>query len=216
MRPARRLHAVWRARGIGGLLRFAATRLFMHRRDLLFESPSAQDRTGHASDAPERLVHVTAQNLEQALTPAARAALEQGEGADYVEAVRAGDELFAVLDADGRILHHSFVLYRTRTKALLGEAPDTPLFAHCVTAEAARGRRLYPRTLRHALRVLREHGRERAVINCDPANTASVKGIEHAGFTLLATLDTWIVAGVFALQRRRAADGRVRWRAYVG
>jgi hypothetical protein len=216
VRALRRMGAVWRTRGPSGFARFIGSRVLGHRRDLLFEADTARARDPGAWPGDERLIFVSRDNVAQALTPTLGAQLARGEGAEYLEGLRGRDLLFAVVDARGDVLHHSFVLFDTRTKALLGEEAQTPLFAHCVTRADARGRGLYQRTLQHGLVELARAGHARAIINCAPDNRASVAGIERAGFRLARVLDTWIVVSRLGVQRSRGADDASRLRVYLG
>ena len=52
------------------------------------------------------------------------------------------------------------------------------------TAEAARGRRLYPHVLGHALTTMRDEGFDRGFIYTERDNLASRKGIGRAGFAV--------------------------------
>lgn len=212
----RRIDAVWRTRGPGGFARFIASRVFSRRRDLVFEADAAGLAPPPPWEGPGELVCVTPATAERLLTPSLVAQLSQGEGAAYVEGLRGGDMLVAVVDESGRILHHSFVLFRTRTKALLAEAQTVPLFANCVTRAEARGHRIYPRALRHGLGMLAALGHARAVINCDPSNRASVRGIEYAGFRLIRETVTWSVLSRIALQVGHDPAGRRFVRIYWG
>jgi len=92
---------------------------------------------------------------------------------------------------------------------LLDEASSVPLIGRCATAAAARGRRLYPRTLRHIMAELAAGGEARAVIYCDRDNQASIRGITHAGFAQVAHLRTLILAGRWVIQRRRPGGVRL-------
>jgi hypothetical protein len=209
-----RVFAVWRTRGAWGFARFMSSRILQHRRDLVFDAETLAKKP--TWDAPGAMLYIDRNNCERALTPALLRQLSRGEGAQYIDGLRGKDLLFVVADDAGRVLHHSFVLFETRTKALLGESPETPLFAHCVTIPEARGQRLYPRTLHYGLSMLARQGHPRAVINCEPTNRSSIAGIEHAGFKLLRELETWVVASRFGMQKGRTCDGRRIARVYCG
>jgi hypothetical protein len=216
LRVLNRVHVVWHARGARGLARFLASRLLSHRRDIVFEADAAQASAPAAWAGPGTLHCVTRENVDRLLTPGLVAQLAQGEGAEYVDGLRRDDMLFLVVDDAGTVLHHSYVLFRTRTKRLLGEGADVPLFAHCVTRAGARGQRIYPRVLRHGLAVLARAGHRRATINCEPSNLASVSGIEHAGFRRARELRTWSLFSFVGVQVRRDDDDRRTLRLYWG
>ena len=209
-----RLLAVWRTRGSAGFARFVASRLVQHRRDVVFEAETPSDAP--AWEGPGAMLFIDRSNRDRSLEEPLERQLSAGEGRPYLDGLARDDLLFAVTDSGNRVLHHSYVLFDTRTKAVLGESRQTPLFAHCVTAPEARGRHFYPRTLRYGLAVLAQRGHRRAVINCDPVNRASIAGIERAGFRRVREIETWIVASCFGVQRGTTADGRRFRRLYFG
>ena len=216
MRVLKRADVIWRTRGARGFGRFVAARLFSHRRDVVFEADTVDDPAATAWTGPGTMFCVTRENVDRMLTPGLVAQLAQGEGAEYVNGLYRDDMLFAVVDEAGRVLHHSYVLFRTRTKRLLGEGADVALFGHCATRVEARGQRIYPRVLRQGLAVLARAGRRRAVINCDPSNLASVRGIEHAGFRRARELRTWSLFSFVGVQLGRDREGRRILRLYWG
>lgn len=215
MKLASRLRAVWRTRGTRGFARFIGSRIFSHRRDIVFEAATVRGTDPAQWDRPVSIVCVCRENLTLALSPRLVEQLSRGEDAEYLEGLRGQDMLLAVLNDAGDILHHSFILFETRTKALLDEDFKTPLFAHCVTRPEARGRHLYPQVLRYGLRVLGEKGHSRAVINCDPSNHASIRGIERAGFRMSRELRTWSIASKLCLQTGRDRTGERLARIYL-
>jgi RimJ/RimL family protein N-acetyltransferase len=74
---------------------------------------------------------------------------------------------------------------------------------------AARGRRLYPRTLRHIMSALAAAGHGRVAIYCDRDNAASIRGIRHAGFSAVAHLRTLVIGERWAVQWRRPGGVRL-------
>ena len=155
-----------------------------------------------------RLVRSDGASLPYRLPYAARAALFASDPAAEKGFSR-GDVVYAILDEAGALLHHSFVQRAAAVLPLLGEAGAAPLIGRCATAAAARGRRLYPRTLRHIMAELAATGEARAVIYCDRDNQASIRGIRHAGFAQVAHLRTLILGGRWALQRRNPGGVRL-------
>jgi hypothetical protein len=206
--------AVWRTRGARGFAHFVALRLVQHRRDVVFEAETSSEVP--AWEGPGAMLFIDRTNRDHALDKPLERQLSAGEGRPYLDGLAGDDLLFAVTDAGHRIVHHSYVLFHTRTKAVLGESTQTPLFAHCVTAPDARGRHFYPRALRYGLAVLGQRGHRRAVINCDPVNRASIAGIERAGFRRVREIDTWIFASCFGVQKGTTAQGRTFRRLYFG
>lgn len=90
---------------------------------------------------------------------------------------------------DGALAHWSWVHWKSRLLAAYGFEPDAPLIGDCYTAAGYRGRGLYPQVLRHIANdlVSRKPG-GRVFVLVAPENTASIRGIEKAGFTRIARL----------------------------
>ena len=216
MRLLDRLVTVWRARGFLGFLRFIGSRALGHRRDTIFEASTGQHDDHPQWEGAETIVCISRENLDRDLSPRIAEQLSQGEGAEYLVGLRGRDLLVAVVDESGDVLHHSFVLFDTRTKSLLNESIDIPLFGHCATRADARGRHLYPMALRYGLGVLSQRGHQRAVINCDPGNLASIKGIEHAGFHVAREVRTWLVGSCLGLQVGNHRTGERIFRVFFG
>jgi hypothetical protein len=147
----------------------------------------------------ERLLVVGADNLESDLTPQVRAFLG-GAVYEFLAGIRNGDRLFVIADQD-ECLHRGYIIFSSRAKKLIGENGNAPLIGYCYTAAAARGRGLYRRALLGEMRYLQDRGYKRVVIDTHPANLASRKGIEAAGFQFARTVSVWIVLNLLALQR---------------
>jgi len=182
--------------------------LLRYEDELLF---AADPRASAApfADACLRMVRCDASNFREMLPEAARAALFAEEPGAKTAGLARGDLLFAVLDAEGGLLHHSFVQNGATVLALLGEARAVPLIGRCATVPAARGRRLYPRTLRHIMSALAAAGHGRVAIYCDRDNAASIRGIRHAGFSAVAHLRTLVIGERWAVQWRRPGGVRL-------
>jgi GNAT superfamily N-acetyltransferase len=157
----------------------------------------------------ERLLVVGAENQESELTPQVRAFLG-GAVYECLAGIRDGDRLFIIADQD-ECLHRGYVIFNSRAKKLIGENDNAPLIGYCYTAAAARGRGLYRRALLAEMRYLQQRGYKRVVIDTHPANQASRKGIEAAGFQFVRTVSVWIVLNLLALQRTEAGHD-TRWR----
>ena len=161
------------------------------------------------ADPVLRLVRCDASTLRRRLCGAACEALLDTDGAAKQRGLARGDVLFAIVDPAGRLLHHSFVQFAAPVLGLLGEARSVPLIGRCATLAAARGQRLYPRTLRHILAELAAAGHARVAIYCDSDNHASIQGIRHAGFVEIARLKTLLVSERWAVQWRRPGGIRL-------
>jgi RimJ/RimL family protein N-acetyltransferase len=132
------------------------------------------------------------------------------EAVENLEGVRNGDRLFVVASTQD-FQHCGYILFHTRQTRILGEDGNPPLIASCLTAPAARGRGLYRRALNAELCYLREQGFHRVVIETDPENIASRKGIEAAGFRLCRRTSAWIFLNWVVWQKLEENSG-TRWR----
>jgi hypothetical protein len=176
--------------------------------ELLFTAdPGAEG--ARFSDRRLRMVRSDGANLRRRLPEAACAALFADTPSVTEAGLARGDLLYAVLDPHGALLHHSFVQFAAPALALLGERQTVPLIGRCATMPAARGGRLYPRTLRHIMADLAAAGHRRVAIYCDRDNEASIRGIAHAGFAQTAHLRTLVIGERWALQRRRPGGLRL-------
>lgn len=114
------------------------------------------------------------------------------EPKDGVVRFQRGDVCY-LASLDGRRAHYSWV-QRSGLHPITEAGVSVPVgngalwIYHCRTAEWARGRRIYPATLR---RIVNDHfakGYSTAWIYTSKENIASQKGILQAGFGLVATL----------------------------
>jgi len=196
-----------RANAIGPARRRRRT-LLRYEDELLFAAdPRAAGQP--FADSSLRLVRCRGADLTSLLPAPAHAALFADDAAAKKEGLARGDVVYAIVDRDGGLLHHSFVQLAAPVLTLLGEQRHVPLIGRCGTMPAARGRRLYPRTLRHIMAELAAAGHRRAAIYCDRDNAASVRGIAHAGFARIAHLRTLVLLEAWALQLRRPGGWRL-------
>ena len=210
-----RLRSLQAARGWRGLARFLVTRLVRLQSDVVFECKAA-DEGRSAMDVDfgpgRRLVVINQENLDEPERKPVLVQLLAGESAIYRSGLERDDMALAVIDAEGSVLHHSFIQFETRYKSILGEAAHAPLITNCHTVPGARGERLYPKTLRFALSLLADHGHVSAIITCDAGNTPSIRGIEHAGFQQTRAITSLVVFFRLAFQRISWRDRRTTWR----
>ena len=110
----------------------------------------------------------------------------------YNEAYREGlgkDEiLYAYLDDRGTVASYAFVLFETMAKRVLRLPRTAPLIANCFTrvesgaaAGSTRGCCASPRWTWLA-------GPQEGLLNCTSDNSASIRGIEAAGFARMAEI----------------------------
>ena len=83
----------------------------------------------------------------------------------------------------GVLCHYTFVMpgraYR-RMFSLI--EPDAQMIGPCHTGDAFRGRGIFPRLLRYVVKALQEQGLGPFYVFAEASNTASIRGMEKAGF----------------------------------
>jgi len=201
-----RIERYRRQHGILGTLGFLASRIVRHQRYLVFEASLTTPRSCTEWRAGERLQLFGPENIDFEMTPQLQDFLGGEQALEHLAGVRNGDRLFVV--SSGSELHHcGYILFQTRQTRILGETGNPPLIASCLTAPSARGRGLYRRALNAELCYLRSQGYERAVIETDPENVASRKGIEAAGFQLCREANVWIVLNWMVYQKMAESGG---------
>lgn len=206
MNIVKRLDTEWRTRGAAGFARFIALRLVQRRADVLFE----YDLTGLTGDddlGTVPIVVVDRTNFGSAASAAVEKCVLSGGNHAYVKELEGQGQLLAALDAQGRVTSYAFVVFESFYKRVLGEPTATPILSNCLTFPAHRGQGLYPLVLRASLRHLAAQGYSRAIITCAPDNSASVRGIEKAGFRRVKTIYSLIIfARWIAVQRAELAS----------
>jgi hypothetical protein len=206
----RRLQTEHALRGIPGVANLVMSRLARSRSDLLFERElSASDALPEVDSLP--VIVVNRNNVGTDQTRSVEEQILQGDNEQYRDSLSERDWMFAGLDADGRVITYAFVLFRTQYKQILGISEDLPLISNCFTVAEHRGKRLYPRMLARVCRELALAGHSRAAISCAPDNTASISGIERAGFSGVAHLECLNVLSRLVFNRR--TTDYATWRA---
>lgn len=210
-----RLRSLQAARGWVGLARFLMTRLLRSQSDVVFECRTAEKGQPTPEDdfgAGREIVIIDRNRLDRPEIIPLLAQILAGESAVYRTGLQRNDLALVIVDEEGSVLHHSFVQFETRYKSILDENAEVPLITNCHTVPRARGERVYPKTLRYALSLLARHGHDRAIITCDAGNTASIRGIEHAGFQQSRAITSLVVLFRLAFQRIGWSDQRTTWR----
>lgn len=111
---------------------------------------------------------------------------------EVLERLRRGDHCYTV-SIDGRLAHYSWV-QRSSSHPITEAGVSVPVgdgafwIYDCQTAEWARGRGLYPATLKRIVNDCFADGDCTAWIYTSKQNVASQKGIVRAGFGLVTTL----------------------------
>jgi RimJ/RimL family protein N-acetyltransferase len=213
LRAGERIRSYWRERGTVATCRFLMSRVYRSRRYLVFEAAVDKDRVCPEWSADERLEVLSRENLDAALTPEITSFLGGTEADEHLRGVRTGDLLFLVMRG-GTCQHCGYILFETRQTRILGEPKRVPLIASCKTAPESRGRGLYRRALQAELCHLQKLGFDRAVIETDPENVASRKGIEAAGFRLFRHVKVWLLLNCLVFQH--VIEGsHARWRVFA-
>lgn len=128
-------------------------------------------------------------------------ALACGDPGFEVRREAAGARVCYSVAMEGETAHRSWLHRSARLPSRFGFDGGAPVIGDCHTAERFRGRSIYPRVLRYIARdVARREGKPVYVL-VSPANLASVRGIEKAGFRRLARLRGIRVAGLLLGRR---------------
>lgn len=204
-----RIGRYWRQHGARETVRFLGSRILRRRRYVVFEANLDTPRPATEWLAGEQLRLIGPETVDTEVTMEMRTFLGGDEAVENLEGVRNGDRLFVV--ANGREFQHcGYILFRSRQTKILGEDGNPPLIASCHTVPAARGRGLYRRALNAELCYLRELGYRRAVIETDPENIPSRKGIEGAGFRLCRETSVWIFLNWLVFENSMEPSGTKR------
>lgn len=201
-----RIRRTWKQKGALATGRFLASRIFRHQKHVTYEADCRIPRQPTCWTTGEQMIELGPGNLDKHLTPELRSFLGGEEAYESLEGVRAGDCLFVVKNGL-EYVHRGYILFHTRQTKILGDPDGSPLIAFCATARDARGKGLYRRALNSELVYLHKHGHQRAIIETDPENVPSRRGIEAAGFSLAWETQVWIIFNWFVVQQIRNREG---------
>ncbi|MGA2915487.1 MAG: hypothetical protein ABSE89_05625 [Sedimentisphaerales bacterium] len=102
-----------------------------------------------------------------------------------------GDRCFAVID-NGQILSYFWAHFGLKNFQELHLnfrlLTNQTWMYNAITVKAARGRGLYPNTIRYMAKVLQKSGIDEAFIDVDSKNCPSIRGLEKAGCTRVALI----------------------------
>jgi RimJ/RimL family protein N-acetyltransferase len=208
-----RLRRYAKQRGIVRTAYFLATRLFRRERHIVYQATAATPMESVQWPPNYKVLQFGPDNLEAGLTSALRAYLGGDEAVESLRGVRNGDQLFVITDGV-EYFHRGYIMFNTRQSRLLGDQEGCPLIGYCSTDPSARGRGLYQKALRTEVAYLLNCGWKRVLIETDPANVASRRGIEAAGFVAAWESTAWILLNTVVLRRNRDLRGRI-WRLFV-
>ena len=197
-----RVRRTWHQKGTAATLRFLLSRLFRHQRHVTYEADCQVPRTPSCWESSERMIEIGPDNLDDNLTPELQKFLGGEEAYEGLQGVRGGNRLFVITNGN-EYVHRGYILFHTRQTKILGDREGAPLIAYCATLPSARGRGLYRRALNAELCYLQRNGYTRALIETDPENLPSRRGIESAGFKLAWETRVWIIVNWLVVQRIR-------------
>lgn len=104
-------------------------------------------------------------------------------------------EFYVAKDLSG-IQHISWIYSKNdHNRLLLLDDTDVEI-KHCYTSPAARGKGIYPNVINTIKKAIKRKGIKRIFMSVLPDNTASIKGIEKAGFFLVGRVRFVKVFGI--------------------
>jgi len=102
-----------------------------------------------------------------------------------------GDRCFAVLD-NGKIVSYFWAQFGLKNLRELylkfNLHPNQVWMYNAITVKAARGRGLYPNIIRYMAKALLKSDIHEALVDIDPGNIASIRGLKKAGFNLIVLI----------------------------
>jgi RimJ/RimL family protein N-acetyltransferase len=131
---------------------------------------------------------------------AATAAMRAAEEPSVVEErLEHGDELFG-WEQSGRIVSFGWICYQDRVIGLrrMPEDEHRVCLFNFHTQPEYRGRCLYPALLQQVRYTMGQEGRTQIIIDAHASNRASIRGIEKAGFSLVARMTVRTYLGHFS------------------
>ena len=123
-------------------------------------------------------------------------------GVDRIDKRLTTHRLAYVVFYSGEIVHESWVFFDTLLPSQYGFDSRFPVVGDCFTKPLYRGKCIYPYALSYILNDLRNRNiSSNAYILVSPTNNASIRGIENAGYQLLAQLKGTRLLGVFIFNK---------------
>lgn len=197
-----RLRQLLASRGLIGLLGFIFSRLLRVTHENIYQKTANQKQLNLKVTELKfgwKVHRIDRTNFEEKNNIALLQSLNHGEIEGYINGIKAHSVLFAVTDQK-KVIHTSFVQFKSRYKTIIHEPYDTPLIGNCWTDNQYRGNGLYPTTIHLAAESLFTNDYDRVLISCAVNNIPSIKGIEKAQFNLVKQLKSYILFNKFALQ----------------
>jgi len=181
---------VWQEEGLAGVARYTARRAYLRQGFFLYERALCADE---AIPFPASLTSV------RLATAAERNALlharEDFAAASYWEVIQPDAECYVGLDGH-RIVSVHWLSSAEESNRLVELGRGDFVIGPCVTAATHRGRGVYPAMVRALCADRYRKGQRRAYMVVSVSNSASIRGIEKAGFRCIGRADLRRVAGL--------------------
>ena len=104
---------------------------------------------------------------------------------DVAQTNNANKTCYSITD-NGKFVHRSFLYDKVNLLKLLGKRG--PAIGNCVTDNAYRGQSIYPKMIYRIATEQLKNGKNEVFIIVNADNTASIRGIEKAGFEMYASV----------------------------
>lgn len=128
--------------------------------------------------------------------------IEHLSGVDQIDKKLKPNRLAYAVLYSGEIVHESWVFFDALLPLQYGFDSRFPVVGDCFTKPLYRGKSIYPFALNYILNDLRNRNiSSNAYILVSPLNKASIRGIENAGYQLLAQLKGTRFLGVFIFNK---------------
>ncbi|MEH6596312.1 MAG: hypothetical protein V7736_12285 [Colwellia polaris] len=203
-----RLRQLLASRGAIGLLRFIFSRVIRVTHENIYQKTDNQKQLNLKVTelSPDWEIHrIDRTNFKEKSNIILLQTISHGEIETYIRGIKANSILFAITDKQ-KVIHTSFVQFKSRYKKIIQEPYNTPLIGNCWTDNEYRGNGLYPQTIYFAAESLFKDDYKRVLISCAVNNIPSIKGIQKAQFNLVKQLKSYILFNKFALQITIAND----------
>ena len=123
-------------------------------------------------------------------------------GVDRIDKSLTPHRLVYAVFCGGEIVHQSWVRFDALTPSQYGFDSRVPVIGEAFTQRIYRGYGVFPFTMNCILKDLKKrHGTDQVYALVSPTNNASVRGLEKAGFQLLAHLKGTRLLGIFIMNK---------------
>jgi hypothetical protein len=210
---AGRIRRYSRQHGVRATLAFLLSRVVRHQQHVVFDMDLSAAPAAPDWNITQRVLVIGPENVDSAISPELYRFLGGDGAVENLQGLREGNRLFVVSNGD-TFQHCGYILMKTRETSLLAERFGTPLIACCFTPTGARRQGIYRRALQEEVAYLGQQGFRRVIIETTPDNTASIRGIEAAGFRLCRRVSAWIILNHIGFARIVESSGERRTRLF--